>query len=55
MDEKKKDIQIAGNNSTQVNAEVINVEYKVKQPGTNLRGELIDAQDYCLFLCDKLL
>lgn len=54
-DKKKREIQIAGNNSTQVNAEVINVEYKVKQPGIALRGELINAQDSCLFLGDKLL
>ena len=55
MAEKNKDIQIAGNNSTQVNADVINVEYKVKQSGIPLRGELIDKNNSCLIMPDKLI
>lgn len=50
----KKGVQIAGNNSTQISADVINIDYK-NVSDTSLMGEIIDSKQYFWLAPDKLL
>lgn len=52
---KKKGVQIAGNNSTQINADVINIDYKKNSPNTSLMGEILDPEESFFLVPDKLL
>ena len=50
----KKGVQIAGNNSTQISADVINIDYK-NVSDTSLMGEILNPEESFFFVPDKLL